>query len=118
MPDTDLAKTERAKRLRWAREQAGLSQGQVAKILGVHRPTISSIEAGVRHVKADEIQQFAQIYEVEESWIIKGDEVLLGTDDPRIALAARELSKLKQDDLDSILKLIQVLRIPGDSASE
>ena len=35
-----------AERLRLAREQAGLSQGQVARLLGKHRPTISEIEAG------------------------------------------------------------------------
>ena len=33
-----------AERLRLAREQAGLSQGQVAKLLDLHRPTISEIE--------------------------------------------------------------------------
>lgn len=118
MLNSDVAKTERAERLRWARENAGLSQGQVAKLLGVHRPTISAIEAGTRHIKAGEIQQFAELYEVQESWIIKGDESLPGTDDPRIALAARELGKLKQDDLDSILRLIQVLKTPGDATSE
>ena len=37
-------------RLRMARETAGLSQGQVAKRLKMHRPTISEIEAGRRRV--------------------------------------------------------------------
>ena len=34
-----------AARLRAAREAAGLSQGQVAKLLKLHRPTVSEIEA-------------------------------------------------------------------------
>jgi transcriptional regulator with XRE-family HTH domain len=97
-------------RLRWAREQAGLSQGQVAKKLSVHRPTISQIEAGERNVRIEEIQQFAELYGVDENWLMKGDDVLTGQRDPRIELAARELSKLKREDLDSILRLIQVLR--------
>lgn len=97
-------------RLRWAREQAGLSQGQVAKILDYHRPTISQIEAGHRAVRPDEIARFAEIYEVKEAWIIKGDSVLGEYNDPRIELAARELSKLKKEDLDAILRLIQVIR--------
>lgn len=97
-------------RLRLAREIAGLSQGQVAKQLSMHRPTISQIEAGDRNVRAEEIRQFADLYDVEEAWIIRGDETLAGEGDPRIELAARELSKLKRDDLDSILRLIQVLR--------
>lgn len=48
-----------SERLRWAREQAGLSQGQVAQRLSVHRPTISQIEAGERNVRIEEMQQLA-----------------------------------------------------------
>ena len=33
-------------RLRMAREMAGLSQSQVAKMLSLHRPSISEMEAG------------------------------------------------------------------------
>ena len=44
-----------AERLKLARDQAGLSQGQVAKKLGWHRPTVSEIEAGRRRVAADEV---------------------------------------------------------------
>src|SRR5690349_12017673 len=83
-------------RLRWAREQSGLSQGQVAKMLEYHRPTISQIEAGQRVVRPDEIARLAQIYGVKESWIIKGDSVLGETNDPRIELAARALAKLSK----------------------
>jgi transcriptional regulator with XRE-family HTH domain len=82
----------------------------VAVKLDVHRPTISQIEAGDRNVRLDEIHRFAEIYGVEENWLMKGDETLSGNRDPRVELAARELSKLKREDLDSILRLIQVLR--------
>ena len=47
-----------AHRLRMAREMAGLSQGQVAKELGWHRPTVSEIEAGRRRVSAENCQLF------------------------------------------------------------
>lgn len=97
-------------RLRWAREQAGLSQGQIARMLGYHRPTISQIEAGQRVVRPDELARFAELYDVKEAWIIKGDSVLDEESDPRIELAARELRKLKADDLDAILRLIKVMR--------
>lgn len=100
-------------RLRWAREQSGLSQGQVAQRLSVHRPTISQIEAGERNVRIEEIEQFAVLYGVDENWLMKGDDTLKGERDPRIQLAARELSKLKRADLDSILRLIQVLQSEG-----
>ena len=48
MKDNNSMKECIASRLRSAREMAGLSQGQVAKMLGMHRPTISEIEAGRR----------------------------------------------------------------------
>ena len=35
-----------AERLKEARKLAGLSQGHVAKMLGLHRPSVSEMEAG------------------------------------------------------------------------
>lgn len=101
---------ELAARLRLAREQAGLSQGQVAKLLGVHRPTISEIEAGRRRVQAAELSRFADLYRVSAAWLLeRGD----GEDSPReakVRLAARELSKLKTEDLDRVMNLLASLR--------
>ena len=97
-------------RLRWARDQAGLSQAQVANMLNCHRPTISQIEAGQRVVRPDEIVRLAKIYGVKEAWIIKGDSLMTNPDDPRIELAARQLAKLRRSDLDAILRLIRVMR--------
>ena len=99
-----------ASRLREARKMAGLSQGQVAKILELHRPTISEIEAGNRRVSADEISQFAELYDVTVSWLLAETAEQLTTDDPRLQLAARELSKLKPDDLDRLLRLLASMR--------
>lgn len=98
-----------AGRLRMARESAGLSQGQVAKRLGMHRPTISEIEAGRRRVSAEEIASFGGLYGVDANWITEGSgSTSQGTD--RIMLAARQLSKLKDQDLDRLLGLLQMLR--------
>lgn len=97
-------------RLRWAREQSGLSQGQVARMINYHRPTISQIELGQRVVRPDEVARFAEIYGVKEEWIIRGDIALEDQSDPRIEIAARELSKLRKDDLDAILKIIRTMR--------
>jgi transcriptional regulator with XRE-family HTH domain len=98
-----------AERLRLAREQAGLSQGQVAKLLNMHRPTISEIEAGRRRVTADEVVAFSRIYDVSVTWLSgSGD----GEDniDDRVKLAARELAKLKPADLDKVLRLLSTMR--------
>jgi transcriptional regulator with XRE-family HTH domain len=96
-------------RLRAAREQAGLSQGQAARLLEMHRPTITEIEAGRRRVQAEELSRFAKLYKVTVSWLTEEspDEDAV---DPRVELAARELSKLKQDDLDRVLKLLSSMR--------
>lgn len=102
-------------RLRIAREQAGLSQGQVARLLDWHRPTISEIEAGRRRVAAEEIAAFARIYSVSVTWLT-ASEPDQGDLDPRVQLAARELAKLDPEDLDKVLKLLVSMRGREDSA--
>lgn len=99
-----------AQRLRAAREQAGLSQGQVAATLGLKRPAISEIEAGRRRVSAEEITEVSALYDVSVAWLTSGKE---DDTDPAVELAARELAKLKKDDLDSLLKLLRTLRRSG-----
>lgn len=97
-----------AAKLRIAREQAGLSQGQVAKMLHLHRPSISEVEAGRRKVSTDELAEFARIYDVSVSWLVNTEGE--NANQYRIELAARELAKLKQEDLDRVLQLLSALR--------
>ena len=92
-------------RLRAAREQAGLSQGQVARMMECHRPTISEIEAGRRKVTSDEIKWFSTTYGVSVAWLLDSEE----KSDPLVELAARQLSKLKKEDLDKFLRLLRSL---------
>lgn len=99
-----------ATRLREARKVAGLSQGQVARLLVMHRPTISEIEAGNRRISAEEFTKFAETYDVTVSWLLGESSEQLETDDPRLQLAARELSKLKPDDLERLLRLLASMR--------
>ena len=99
-----------ASRLRLAREMAGLTQGQVAKAQGWHRPTVSEIEAGRRKVSAEEVAALAEMYGVNVPWVIgEEDEEANGAAD-RVKLAARELNKLRDEDLDRVVQLIQALR--------
>lgn len=103
--------SELKERLRFAREHAGLSQAQVAKMIDVHRPTISEIEAGRRRVTAQEMAEFARIYDVSISWLMGSDnDDVIGDD--RVRLAARELAKLKPADLDRIMRLLAAMRKP------
>ena len=96
-----------ASRLQAARKQAGLTQGQVASLMNMKRPTISEIEAGRRKVSAEEISLFSKLYGVSISWLTAGESEI---PDPSVELAARELSKLKKEDLDTVLNLLNTLR--------
>src|SRR5262249_55182936 len=115
MSNTDPKGVALGTRLRLAREQAGLSQGQVAKMLHLHRPSISEAEAGRRKVSADEFVEFARIYGVSVSWFVDDEAESKNAAQIRVELAARELEKLKPEDLDRLLELLSALRTQGDT---
>ncbi len=112
MNKSDKEKKELGERLRTARELAGLSQGQAAKHLGFHRPTISEIEAGRRNVKVDELKSFSNLYGVEMSWLAENkiEENKLNKD---ILAAARELSSMNDDDLEILINTIRMIKSKG-----
>ena len=111
--DTDQKQKEAiASRLALARKQAGLSQAQVAKILNLHRPSISEAEAGRRKVTVIELAKLAEIYGVSLDWLgCTNKDESSGAND-KIQLAARELAKLKNDDLEKVLSLLHALKTP------
>lgn len=111
----DSARKRVAGRLRLARESAGLTQGQVARRMHMHRPTVSEIEAGRRRVSAEELAQLASVYGVSTAWLTSEREAEPDAADDRILLAARQLSKLKKADLDRLMNLIRMLRQPEGS---
>ena len=121
MPRADRTETDAARRsliaarLREARRLAGLSQGQVARLMDVHRPTISEIEAGNRRVSAEELQRLAELYDVSPAWILGKNAETDDVHDARVQLAARELGKLKPDDLGRLLSLLASMRASGGS---
>ena len=109
MSDEASGRQAIASRLRLARENAGLTQGQVAKKVGWHRPTLSEVEAGRRRVSADEVANLAHLYGVSINWLL-GEEQEADSTSDRASLAARELGKLTEEDLDRLLELIQSLK--------
>jgi transcriptional regulator with XRE-family HTH domain len=113
MTMSESTREQIAARLRTAREAAGLSQGQVAKLLKLHRPTISEIEAGRRRVAGEELAQFATLYGVSVLWLTTASGESDAAED-RILLAARELSKMKDQDLDRLMSLLVMLRKPKE----
>jgi transcriptional regulator with XRE-family HTH domain len=96
-------------RLRQAREDAGLSQAQAAKLIGIHRPTLSEIETEGRKVTAGELRDFALLYQVSTSWLL--GEVLQA--DEKLKMAARKLENLKKSDLETVMRVIDSFRREG-----
>lgn len=97
-------------RLRLAREQAGLSQAQAARLMGLHRPSVSETEAGRRNVTAEELSRFARLYDVRLDWLACVDDPNESLETGRLELAARELQKLRPEDLDRLMALLSTLR--------
>ncbi len=111
MTESDATKRSQiSERLKEARKLAGLSQGHVAKMLGLHRPSVSEMEAGNRRVSAEELARLAEIYDVNVAWLLGEAPETIDAQDPRLELAARELTKLKPDDLERLLKLLAAMR--------
>ena len=98
-----------ASRLKLALEIAGLTQNQIAKLLKMNRPTISEIEADRRNVSAQELANFSEIYDVNVAWLLNDESEKL-EESTEFKLAAMELSKLKPDELDKLLKLLTSIK--------
>lgn len=97
-----------ARRIREARHLAGLSQSQVAELMGMHRPTVSEIEAGRRRVASEELTKLAELFGVSTAWLLddsSADQQSLGA-----VFAARQLEKMKPEDLDRLMQIIAAIR--------
>jgi transcriptional regulator with XRE-family HTH domain len=99
-----------ASRLKDARVSSGLSQNQVANLLDLKRPAISEIEAGRRKVSAEELIKFSEIYKVNLSWLACKETEKSGSVEDKIQLAARELSDIKEEDLDKVIKILTAFK--------
>lgn len=114
MSDPAPSKQLIAERLREARRMSGLTQGQAAKRMDMHRPTISEIEAGNRNVSVPELARFAEIYDVDLAWLSGVGPEKLDPQDARLQLAFRELQKIKPEDLDRLMRALAALRGPSE----
>lgn len=77
---------EKIKKLR---TDTGLSQEELARLIGISRPTLSQIELGERELKWDEIQLLANIFEVSTTEFLESPvttQVDPQKDDPNIKL--------------------------------
>lgn len=96
-------------RLRDARVMAGLSQEQAAQKMKLSRPAISEIESGKRKVSAEELIQFSELYKVDKLWLLLEESKSDAELPPQVKYAARELSKLKPEEMNKVIDLIKML---------
>ncbi|MHA6298765.1 ImmA/IrrE family metallo-endopeptidase [Devosia sp. CAU 1758] len=71
----ELSSQEIGRRLRIARENASVLQEEAARIVGVSRPTLVSIEQGVRRVRIQEIQALARHYGLSVNALLRREAV-------------------------------------------
>ncbi|NSW84662.1 MAG: helix-turn-helix transcriptional regulator [Syntrophothermus sp.] len=83
---------EIGRRLKSAREKAGLTQMQVAKLLGMAREVVSYYENGTREIGIDDILRFANLY---------------GTD-PRCFMPETEVGEIETPNLSMAFRAKQI----------
>ncbi|WP_404995379.1 helix-turn-helix domain-containing protein [Cupriavidus pauculus] len=101
-----------AQRLREAREYVGLSQEDVAATLGISRPAVTNIEAGVRKVEAVELDKLSQLYGQTVAYLLTGES---SKTDARVAFLARATQGLSEQDLEELGRFADFLRSSGKS---
>lgn len=99
-----------AERMRLARESAGITQAQVANALGLHRVSVTEIEAGRRKLFAPYLLPLANMFGVSVSWIVGETESESALAEVRVKLAARGLAAFSDEDLERLLSVIRTLR--------
>lgn len=95
-------------RLRRARDYVGLSQDDVASVLGLSRPAITLIESGVRKVEAIELSKLATLYGTTVESLLTGESA--NVEDEKLAFLARATKGLSKSDLDQLLRFTDYLR--------
>ena len=95
-----------AQKLKTAREEAGLSQEDVAEKLGLPRPAISQMENGNRKVQALELARLAKLYG--KSLADFADEE--PQDTSRLDALHRTAKDLSEKDRDEVLRFAEFLR--------
>jgi transcriptional regulator with XRE-family HTH domain len=106
-----VAKTRKqlGEKLRVAREEAGLSQEQVAQHLNVPRPAISLVERGQRRVEALELARLAKLFKRSLSYFTD-EEAGVDETSPQLQLLRRTTASLSEKDRGEVLRFAEFLR--------
>jgi transcriptional regulator with XRE-family HTH domain len=111
LPEDEGAWRELGERLRRSREYLGLSQGDVAEVLGVSRPAISHIESGRRKVSTLELAKLARLFGQSYEHFL--GEVPEPVEDETSQALFRATRDLTEEDRRQVLRFAQFLRNAG-----
>lgn len=73
MKNREKIKKEIGQRIKTERTKLSLYQDQLAKILGVERPTISQIESGRNFPSVETLLKLSEVFKVSTDWILTGN---------------------------------------------
>ena len=100
-------------RIKIKREEKGLSQKELANLIGYESKTaISFIEADKRELPFEKLSEVAKVLEVSPNWLLGWSEepILIKTD---LSLTIEELEGLNSDQLARIRDYIQFIKFEG-----
>ena len=101
--------SELGTRLKKAREYLGLTQEDVAKLMGVSRVIITNIEAGTRKISAEELAKFSKIYGWSMEELLEGEKK-----EENIPMFARTFNEVSKEDQEEIINLIKFKKMYKD----
>jgi transcriptional regulator with XRE-family HTH domain len=96
-------------RLREAREYLGLSQQDVAAVVGLPRTAVSMMESGQRGVDSLELKALAKLYQRPIAFLAGEEEAPASGIDPDVALLAKQVKKLSDQDRDELMRFSEFL---------
>lgn len=124
----EISAQEIGRRLRLARENADIRQDSAAQVIGMSRPTLVSIEQGIRRVRVQELQRLARYYGTSVNALLRREAVhtdlvprfrkLRATEHHHTAEAVRLLSDLvrAEVELESVLGIGSRATYPPERA--
>jgi len=122
----EISAQEIGRRLRLARENAGIRQEEAAVQLGLSRPTLVAIEKGARRIRIQELQSLANRYGVSVNALLRREAVhndlvprfrkLRGTEDAHVVDAIQLLNDLvkAEVELENVLGIVRDRRYPPE----
>lgn len=92
------------KRLAWAREQAGLTQGQAGKLVGLKTAGFSDMERGDSPLTVERFLQLCKVYDVSPVWALTGVNPAFNAQEVAEAL---QRTKVSIEDFQSIMSTLE-----------